>query len=326
VVGRASRQIGGGRPGILAALAGVLIATGTAPHARAESQTVPSTRISVDVPAGFEPAKQFPGFMNEKTGASLMVVQMPAVAYAEFQKKDLAAAMATQGFASVKNDKLTFPGDHIYITAEQATAAGAFSKFLLIFADADATAMLTANVPKADITSGRTKVSDIEKMLQSAKFTAATAAAAEPDFTLGYLGVFKTAGGMAGATMFTLDGKGAPDKPDPGRPVFIVAPSVNKVEIADVKSTAFAALASLFDVEAGKIIKEGPISIAGFEGYEVEFAGPDKAGNASVGYQAFLKGKDGGYVRLVGTAGEDRGKDLSSEFRKMAESYKPKAP
>lgn len=295
--------------------------------AAAKPLQVPSTRISLDVPEGFAVSKQFPGFINESTGASIVTVEMPAAAFAEFKKADFAGKLAANGFANVKPGQISFPGEHLYATAEQATAAGAFSKFLLIFADATTTAMLTVNVLKADVTSGKTKPAMIETMLSTARLSSAAAEALPAPFTLGYLGPFKAAGAMAGASLFTLDGKMAPDTPDPGRAMFVVAPSIDKTAITDLAVTSKAALATMFELDRGKITKQGAITIDRLEGYELEIEAPRKsAGPAASAYQVVLKTEGGGYVRMIGTADAGEGRALVAEFRKMAASMKVSAP
>ncbi|MEQ1671118.1 MAG: hypothetical protein ABL893_09700 [Hyphomicrobium sp.] len=304
-------------------LTGIAVMELGATAALAKTLQVPSTRITLDVPDGFAPSKQFPGFINENTGASIVTVEMPAAAFADFKKADFASKLASNGFANVKPGQLQLAVEHIYATAEQATAAGAFSKFLLIFADEKTTAMLTVNVPKSDVASGKTKTATIEAMLATARLAAAPSAALPQPFTLGYLGPFKAAGVMGNAVLYTLDGKMAPDKPDPGRAVFALAPSIDKTEIKDVGLTSKAALASMFDVDAGKISHQGTITVDGLQGYEIEIEAPRKpSGPPASAYQIILKTAGGGYVRMIGTADTGEGRALVAEFRKMAASMK----
>lgn len=313
----------------LAFLAFVGIFAGHSFAVDAKPMQVPATRIALDVPDGFEVAKQFPGFINESTGASIVSVEMPAAAFADFKKADFAAKLATNGFANVKPGTLSFATDYIYVTAEQATSAGAFAKFLLIFGDAKTTAMLTVNILKSDVTSGKIKAADIEKMLATAHLTSDAAAALPAAFTLSYTGPFKAAGSMGPAQLYTRDGTLAPDKPDPGRAVFVVAPSLAKTPVADLPGTSKAALASMFDLEAGVIKSQGTVTVDGLEGYEIELEAPRKTeAPKALAYQLLLKAKDGGYMRFIGTAdaSDPEAATLIGEFRKMAASFKAAPP
>ena len=284
---------------------------------------MPSTRISIDVPEGYEAAKPFAGFINATTGSSIVIAEMPAEAFTQFKGADFAGKLASSGFANVVPGKLNVAADHIYITAEQASPAGAVSKFLLIFADAQATAMLTVNVLKADITSGKTKPADVEAMLVTARLGTEVAKALPAPFTLGYTGTFKAAGSMGGAYLYSLDGKLAPEKPDAGRAVFVVAPSINKVDLSDLATTSKTALTSMFDIDGpGAITKQGTVTIAGLDGYEIEIkAPPKKQGPEAVAYQVILKMPDGGFMRMVGTVNAADGDSLMPEFRKIAASF-----
>ena len=310
------------RLGACIAIAAFVQLTTQSAQVSAKTQAVPSTRITLDVPDGFEVSKQFGGFINPNSGASVVIVELPAPAFADFKSADFAKKMASNGFANVKPGKLKFPGEYIYITAEQATQAGAFSKFLLIFADDKGTAMLTVNVLKSDVTSGKSKVAEIEAMLSTARLASVSAKPLPAPFKLDYLGPFKEAGSLAGAYLYSLDGNRTPDKPDPGRPVFIVAPATNKVETPDLEVTSKALLASMFDIEAGNIKQQGTVTIAGLEGYEIELEAPRKpAGPNAVAYQVMVRVVDGSYVRMVGTSNAGQGASLMPEFRKMAASF-----
>lgn len=296
------------------------------PLTHAKPLQVPATRITLDLPEGYVVSKQFPGFINATTGASVIAVEMPAAAFADFKRSDIAEKLAANGFANVKPGKLPFAGEHIYVTAEQATAAGAFSKFMLIFGDATTTAMLTVNVLKADVTSGKTKPADIEAILVTATLAHDAASALPSLYTLSYLGPFKAAGGLGNAQLYTRDGNMAPTKPDPDRAVFVVAPSIDKTEIKDAALSSKVALATLFDIDAGMIVREGAITIDGIAGHEIEIEAPHKAsGTTSVAYQVILPGQDGGYIRMLGTATATDAAELIPEFRKMAASFKTAA-
>ena len=182
--------------------------------------------------------------------------------------------------------------------------------------------MITVNVLKADIAAGTTKPADIEAMLATARLGSNVAAPLPVPFTLGYTGPFKSAGTMGGAYLYSRNGKLAPDAPEPGRAVFVVAPSHGHVNLDDIAQTSKAALASLFDLGLGKITKEGPVTIAGLRGYEVEIDAPRKSpGPPTVAYQVILATSDGGYMRMLGTANFSEGITLLPEFRKMAASF-----
>src|SRR5262245_51866097 len=51
--------------------------------AHAEFRKAPNSRIALDLPDSFVPSKQFAGFFNETTGASIVVFDVPAGGYAE---------------------------------------------------------------------------------------------------------------------------------------------------------------------------------------------------------------------------------------------------
>ena len=118
----------------------------------ARVQQAPASRIAIDLPDGYEPAKLFSGFIHERLGVSLVIVEMPGRAYEELAKGLTPAALAAKGVTVVRQAKLSRPDEHIFIEGEQVSPAGAFAKYLVVFRDGDVTALITANVQKGMVT------------------------------------------------------------------------------------------------------------------------------------------------------------------------------
>lgn len=307
-------------------LFGLVLAAGlglgfSAGSAEARTQQAPGSRVTIDLPEGYQPATQFSGFINEVFGVSIVIAEMPAEAYDQIATGMTAEALATRGIRDAKVTKLERPGAHVFMRGEQASPQGDVAKFLLVFRDKSVTTVVTANVPKSALVEGRLKPADIETALATAAI-ADTAAPQRELFRLGYLGALKPAGAFMGtARLYTQDGKaGQPGTMNKG-PVLIVAPSVDKRSIADLDAHAERVLGTLPGLEGLAIAARSKLQIAGQSASEIIANAKDRDSKGDVVvYQAVVSGKDGGYVRIVGQAPANDRDTLIAEFRRMAQS------
>src|SRR5262245_17868816 len=115
--------------------------------AQAEPMQAPKSRVVLDLPEGYQASDLFSGFVNEETGASFVIMELPAKAYGSLAKGFSAEALGKKGITEVESGQLERTGDHIYMTGKQGSPAGPFAKHIMIFHDAQTTAMITGNIP-----------------------------------------------------------------------------------------------------------------------------------------------------------------------------------
>jgi hypothetical protein len=284
----------------------------------------PNSRVVIDLPAAYAPSPLFSGFIDEGTGASFVVLELPAHAYEDMVKGFTPEALAKKGIAAARPAPLERHGDYISMVAEQASPAGTFSKHFVLFRDDTTTALVSANIPKASLDTGEIKLADIAKALSSARL-APQAAPAKPVFTVTYLGPFQDAGAFVGQTrIYTLDGKMEPPQKGVKRPSVIIAPALDRRPVTDLEATARTALAALAGERDIGDVTSARLTIGGLPG--VEHVLPPRPADSTSGegfYQVILLPKAGGYLRLVGTAPADQWPLYLPEFRKIAASLKP---
>jgi len=308
----------------LISIALLLMTFALAGPAAARIIQAPNSRVAMDLPDGYDVAPQFSGFVNQATGVSILIVEMPAVAYEQIAAAFTPEALGTRGIVGVKSGKLARKDQHVYVTGEQDSPLGRYGKFIIAFREGDVTALITVSAPKAKLDDAQVKPADIETALASARVAAAAAPAKEL-FKLGYLGPFKEAASVMGTSkIYSLDGKMEPSKANANRPVVIIAPSLDKRPIPaleEFSERAFKDIAKAADVA---ITERRKLTVAGIEAFEIVGSARDKdTGAEKVMYQVVLPGKDGGYFRIVGQSLREEGARLVPEFRKMAESFRP---
>ncbi len=301
----------------------VLAVATTCGEAAARVQQAPSSRVAIDVADGFTQARQFTGFINEAVGTSLVVVELPGAAYEQLATGLTPEALAAKGIAKGEAAKLERAEPYLYMRGEQASAQGPVAKFLLAFRDKDVTALVTANVQKSALASGAVKVADVERMLASAAIAAAPAPPRDV-FRLGYLGPFLPAGTILGTThAYTLDGKLEPARKGEKRAVLIVAPSLDRREIADAERQAETLLGGLPGLTDVKVVSRRRIEIARMEAIEIiaDAKTKDETGAVAI-YQVMILPAGGGYYRIVGQIPVADRDTLLPEMRKIAESFR----
>lgn len=306
---------------VLASLLAAAVVFAPVP-ARAHAAQAPGSRVVLDVPPSFIAATRFAGFADEPRGISIVLGEFPAANYDEMIKGMTPEVLTRGGFTNVKSGTLVRPGEHIYITAEQAVSGTTYAKYLLILRENGATALVTVNVPRHTLTSGAATAREVETILASTRI-ADTPVTERPLFTLSYLGPFKRAGALAGATtLYSLDGVMTPPTPDPNRPLFIVAPSLDDRAVGDLDAFARRALEGTQGYGDLTITGTRTLTIAGLRAVEMT-AKAIRSGTPVVLVQTIVAPPSGGYVRMLGQATSMDSDRLLPEFQKMAASYTP---
>jgi hypothetical protein len=304
-------------PILLCALA--LLAQGVA-SVNAVPRQAPGSRIVLDLEGDWAEAKDFSGFVLGQTGASILVAEFPADAWAAMAS-GFTVETLNQRFAKATVGRLPRAGDHVYATFEQATTAGVFAKFLLLLRGPDNVALITVNVPKAGLGQAGLTPAALERALASATFAAA-AREAEPVFTVGDLGPFKAAGALAGQTrIFTLSGAMGPAQK--GQPLLVIAPSLDRrlrVLTSEGAAGLLGTVAGLVDVRA----EPGtPTTIGGREAMLTAAIARDVDTGAPMSVlQAMILRPDGGYVRLLAIVPAADAADLMPHVRRIADTVR----
>ena len=294
--------------------------------AMAKPQKAPGSRVSIEIPEYFEVSKLFNGFMNTYTGSTIIIVEVPGEAYSEMAAGFTVEALAKKGITKVTKSKLDRKDEHVFFTAEQETTRGAYYKYILLIRNKQHAALITANMPRASITSGLFDTKKILASLTTAKLEAEAAPSNDP-FKLGYLGPFKEAGKLrASAKLYTESGSVMPAKKGEVRNAVIVAPSINQINVPDITAFAKRAWGSLPGYDNLKVNTEKPITIAGLKGYFIEGDATRKSPDAVVPVfirQILLERKGGGYFRLMTIGKTAERAKLAPEFDKIVASFTP---
>lgn len=293
---------------------------------QAEPRQAPNSRVSLDLGEAFAPSDRFSGFVDEKSGASFVVVEMPASAYEEVKQiADRADALAAQGLREAAKSELPGrKGEYVYFTGKQTTLDVNFAKYVLILRENGVTAMITANIPEAALNAATFTKAQVEETLAKAAVKDEASKGSEL-FRLGYLGPFKEAFVLMG-TSKGYSTSGQPPAPGDNRvtkePTLIVAPSADNRLTIDPKNAALRSFASFGGLKDGKIGSEKPVTIAGLKGHQIVGDAVEANSGSRIGiYLLMLAGEPGGYYAIVGTSPIVDMPKMLPEFEKIVASF-----
>ncbi|MGD9829148.1 MAG: hypothetical protein AB7U66_10510 [Hyphomicrobiaceae bacterium] len=287
------------------------------------AQQAPNSRVALPLPAGYEPSPLFSGFTNEALGVSIVVAEFPGSVYERMAAGFTSEALSKRGIVDVRPGTLIRQGKHIYLRARQTTAAGRYAKLLLLIEEAGVTALVSVNVPEGVLDDGTATLSGLERALEGARVTASRATA-KYTYRLEYLGRFREVATLLGTTkLFSIDGKPRDVTAGAEQPVLIVAPSLDQRPVVDLEATAKRAMSQLETVRDLRVIESRVVRIGGLDGVELTAHARDERANVEiVVYQVLLKGKAGGYFRIVGFYPRTSAPQLLGEMQRIAASFR----
>ena len=312
----------------LSAVAAMFGLCAAAADVQAEPRQAPNSRVALDLGEAFTSSDRFSGFVDEKTGASFIIVEMPASAYEEVKQiADRADALAAQGLRDPAKAELPGrKGEYVYFTGKQTSLDINFEKFVLILRENGVTAMVTANIPEAALSAATFTKAQIEETLAKAVVKDEMSKGAEL-FRLGYLGPFKEAfrpDGHIEGLQHLRPAPRARGKPRLKEPTLVVAPSTDNRLVVDPKSAAQRSFQSFGGLKEGKIESEKPVTIAGLKGHQIVGEAVDATSGSKIGiYLLMLAGEPGGYYAIVGTSPFAEMPKMLPEFEKVTASFEP---
>jgi hypothetical protein len=108
------------------------------------------SRLGLVPPAGLAAEGNMRGFVDRERSASIVLIEMPASAYAEIDKTMTAAALKAQGVTEDKRETLTLNTGKAFLVAGRQQAEGVkLRKWIMVAAAPELTALVIAQIPEA---------------------------------------------------------------------------------------------------------------------------------------------------------------------------------
>ena len=288
-----------------------------------EPAAVPGTQVVMPPPEGFTVSQRFAGFENPSTGASILIVEMPAEAFAQLVEGLTPENLAQRGVIESARSEETIGGlPALLISGTQAAGGLTLEKRMLLLGG-DITALLTATIPPNAATPQQ--MAEVEASLRGARLSGISSDPREAlPFTFDEVAGFRFDRALGGSGVLLVEEQPAETA---GRPaVFIIANSLGATcsQFAG-REEAFGReiLEQISDFTIDEITSNREVVIGGLSGVEHVASGTSESGAPTTLVQTLLfNGCD--YLRGVGMAPQREGQPYLPRFRSLAETMRTK--
>jgi hypothetical protein len=305
-----------GRPHRLC-LAGAL--AGTLVLALPSFGQVPGTHVTLDPPAGFAAAAQFPGFQKADAGASIMVTEVPGPITA------IAAGLTAEGLASrgwtlLDTDDVTISGRPARLVHFTQVASGVtFEKWLLAFGTAEQSVIIVGTFPQEQ---GDTFRAPVRQSLLSTRWdpTASVGMLDALPFQLQETSTLKISNRVSNAVMLTKGGVQGPVSAD--EPLLVVSASVSTVNLSNLETFSKDRLGQTRQIRQVQNITGESATVNGLRAYELTADALDGRAGTPIRVYQLIADDGGNYFIVQGFVGQGQAAQFLPEFRDVARSLR----
>jgi len=289
----------------------------------AERHRVPGTNVTIELPAGFSPAAQFPGFYQAESGASIMVTELPGP-FAEVREGMTKEGLATRGMVLLESHPVPVDGREALLLKVKQQAQGVdYIKWFLVAGDELGTTLVVGTFPS------RTTES-LSAPVRQALLSTTWDREARFDlfeglrFRLESTPKLKIANRMNNMIVFNEEGRLGPL--GPGEPYYIAGNAVAKTDISDLPAFARARAAQTANIAWLRNLKGRPLTLGGLEAYELLADATHTGSGIPIQFYQVIVPADGTYYILQGFVNSDRAAEFLEEFRRVTETFQRVSP
>jgi hypothetical protein len=310
------------------------LALGAAPLLAAPVQAVEvifpvGSRVGLVPPAGLAVSTHFLGFEDPEHNVAILLVTLPAEAFADLDKSITADGLKKQGVTLESREPVTLPtGKAFLVVGRQEVEKTIVRKWILVASSPALTALVTIQIP--DPAKSKYPDAAIRATLASVKVRDTVPADEQLSllpFKVGELAGFRIGGVVPGrAVMLTDAASNAPGPPGMGvEPHIFVAigpggPAQNDERDAFARDV-FATIPNLKEI---RIQSAEPLRVGGQQGYQILANAKDTGSGEAMTVVQWLRFGGGGYMQMVGIARADAWKDAYPRFRSVRDAIDPR--
>lgn len=292
-----------------------------APSQAADPIYPPGASIGLVPPPGMTPSAGFAGF-EHRSGASIVVVEMPPEAYGQLVDRFTPEALRPTGFVVREpGDPLPLArGEGRVLRGSQSAHGLNYAKWVAVVRGGTGTGLVTVQVPEGG--EGQVLPEAVEESLRSIVFRDAQSVAQQVaglPYAVGDMAGFQPVKVLAGSSLLLTDGPKAFDA-DGSQPIVVVASSMGEARVGTGSEIAFArkAIGSLQHVKALKVTAEDRSTRGSAVVVRLRGTGTDAKSGRPVGVSQTILFEGSRYLRIIGTAPTDRAEALARADRLAA--------
>ena len=296
----------------------LLIAFLAAPAQAADVVYPPGSRLGLVPPPGMTVSHNFSGFEDRDKRVALVIIALPAAAYADIEKTTTPESLQKQGMTLETRDELNLPlGKAMLFLGNQQIEGQRIRKWVLVVGASDLTALVTVQVPEA----AQSAYPDDAIRAALTSLTERPSIPVEEQlsmlpFRVSDLAGFKVGGVIAGRAVMLTDGK-----PDDSKAIdthILVAISAGAPALASDRSRfAHEVFEGVPNLKELRISSSEPLRIGGVQGHQIMARGRDGATGDEVTIVQWLRFGGSAYLHLVGVARSDGWLEAYQRFRQV---------
>ena len=306
-----------------AALAGLAWA---GPAHAADAVFPPASHIGLVVPATMKPSQNFRGFEDREASASILILEIPAQAYAGVEKQLTTEALKKDGVVEEKRETVTLNGAKgLLIGGTQETDNKKYRKWLLLASWPEGASLVAFQVP--DESKSKYPEASVRAALLSVKLRTVVPV----DEQLGLVPIqFDELSGMrpfrvlGNSSVFLTVGATDPKEPA-AQPLLIVSVGPGGPEQgsdrANFSRQLFSGLSDFKDV---RIVSADMLRLDSLQTSEIQAEAKDPKSDAPMKLVQWIRFGNGAFIRFVGIARADAWTDAFPKFRAVRDGTKPK--
>jgi hypothetical protein len=297
------------------------LALGASLAAAADDAYPPGSRIRLTPPPGMVTSKSFFGYEDPDNNATIILLALPAQAYADLDKSVTADALKRQGVTFETREAMPLStGDAFLVLGHQDVENIKVRKWILVAASSGLTALVTVQIPET------AKAVYPDAAIRAALATLAIRTTVPVDeqlgllpFKVGELAGFHIGGIVPGRAVVLRDAADATGSPDTNTDplIFVAIAPGGPVQTADRDAFArnvFATAPNLRDI---RVTTSEPLRIGGQQGHQILADAKDPAGTTTLTVVQWLRFGGGAYLQMIGIARADAWKDAYPRFRSV---------
>jgi hypothetical protein len=294
--------------------------------ARAADAVFPlNSRIGLTPPPGFTPSAKFGGFENAQDSAVILLVELPAEAYADIEKGFTDEALKGRGMTVQAREPLTLKdGRGFFVSGPQESGGVKRHEIVMVASLQGVTTIVSLQM----VQETRAKITDAVAKSTFATVAVRTVPDSERLAVLPYkltdlagFRLVRTAGD--GSAILTDGPNDAVDAVEQPFVVIAIAPGETpKAEERDkFARRVFGGAPGLKDI---KITRAEPLRIGNMQGYEIVAEAKDKSTSTEVNAVQWLRFGGNGYLQIFAIARRTTWNDVFPKLRTIRDSIEMK--
>jgi len=314
------------RPLLAPGLALALAALAAAPVRAADAVFPLASHIGLVAPGSMQPSQNFRGFEDRDANASILILEIPAPAFAGVEKQLTAEALKKEGMVEEKRETVTVNGAKgLLLAGTQQNDNKKFRKWMLLASWPEGASLIAFQVPEEN------KSKYPEASVRAALMSVTLRPVVPVDEQLRLVPVrFDELSGLrpfrvlGNSTVFLTEGATDP-KETATQPLLIVSVGPGGPEQAtDRANFARQLFAGLSDFNEMRIVGTDVLRLDNLQTYEIQAEAKDTKTDAPMKLVQWIRFGHGAFIRFVGIARSDAWGEAFPKFRAVRDGTKPR--